>query len=101
MPSIRQIKHRLAISQDKIEAMMARLEQAHLLTTESGYRKGEDGQNTHNSYILSDPIPTLDEFLEVAAAIIRPASRSPKTQDFLHPYLEKTRPEPNSSPLIL
>ena len=45
--------------------MLERLEKAHLLTKESGTRIGI--VNERNDYILSDPIPTLDEFLEVAA----------------------------------
>jgi hypothetical protein len=66
MPTIRQMKKKFRISQDKIEAMMRRLDRAHLLKKESGYRKGEDGMNVRNDYILSDPIQTLDEFLTVA-----------------------------------
>jgi len=45
MPSIRQMMRRLDVSYSKLTAMMKRLEQAHLLTKESGYRKGEDGEN--------------------------------------------------------
>ncbi|MCX6049538.1 MAG: hypothetical protein NT075_30940 [Chloroflexi bacterium] len=68
MPSIRQMMRRLDVSQSKLLAMLSRLEHAHLLTKESGYRKGEAGKNIQNTYILSDPIQTLDEFLTVAEA---------------------------------
>jgi hypothetical protein len=66
MPSIRQIKKKFSIK-DKIEGMMLRLHNAHLLRKESGIGRGEDGRNTTNDYILSDPIPTLEEFLAVAS----------------------------------
>jgi hypothetical protein len=64
MPTLRQIKGKFGISSDKIYAMFARLEKAHLLSKESGIRTGT--VNARNEYILSDPIPTLTEFLEVA-----------------------------------
>ena len=47
---------------------MGRLDQAKLLEKVSGYRRGEDGENIPNHYILSDPIQELDEFLAVARA---------------------------------
>src|SRR2546421_3030719 len=68
MPTIRQIKKRFGIGQAKIEAMLARLANAHLLEKESGVGKDDNGQNVDNNYTLSDPIPTLNEFLAVAAA---------------------------------
>ena len=58
MPTIRQMMRRLSTSQVKIYGMMERLEKAHLLRKETGFR---------NSYVLSDPIPTLNEFLIVAS----------------------------------
>lgn len=64
MPSIRQMKKRLSIGQPKIDAMMKRLDAAHLLRKESGVREGN--HTISNNYILSDPIPTLEEFLLVA-----------------------------------
>src|SRR5205814_7359531 len=65
MPAYRQMKKKFGVSYDKIEAMLRRLDAAHLLKKESGVRR-ENGYNTRNNYILSDPIPTLDEFLTVA-----------------------------------
>jgi hypothetical protein len=65
MPTIRQMMAKFGISQKKLMAMIKRLEQAHLLVKESGMRVGT--VNARNNYILSDPIPTLEEFLEVAA----------------------------------
>ena len=66
MPSIRQMMRRLCVGQKKIQSMMFNLERVHLLTKESGYRKGERGENIQNTYILSDPIQTLEEFVAVA-----------------------------------
>src|SRR3954469_2043217 len=68
MPSIRQMMRRLSVSQVKLTNMMARLDQAKLLEKVSGYRKGDEGENIPNHYILSDPVQTLDEFLVLAAA---------------------------------
>ena len=65
MPTIRQIRNKFGTSNDKIYIMLDRLEKAHLLTKESGLRTGTP--NERNDYVLSDPIPTLSEFLEVAA----------------------------------
>jgi hypothetical protein len=67
MPSIRQMMRRLGISQRKLDAMMKRLIQAGLLEKVSGYQAGEDGENVPNHYLLSDPIPTLQEFLITTA----------------------------------
>lgn len=63
MPTIRQMMKRFGISQVKLYAMLTRLERAHLLTKESGTRVGT--VNARNDYILSDPIATLTEFLEL------------------------------------
>jgi hypothetical protein len=56
---------KFGISQKKLTTIMGRLEKAHLLYKESGVK---GGMNVRNDYILSDPISTLAEFLEVAAA---------------------------------
>jgi len=64
MPSVRQIIKKFSIGQAKVYNMLGRLEKAYLLTKQSGVRI--DG-NERNDYILSDPIPTLNEFLAVAA----------------------------------
>ncbi len=65
MPTIRQIRNKFGTSNDKIYVMLSRLEKAYLLTKESGVKAGTP--NERNAYILSDPIPTLSEFLQVAA----------------------------------
>jgi hypothetical protein len=66
MPTIKQMRVKLGVSYDRLYAMLGRLEKAHLLLKESGVRKGEGGENIRNTYILSDPIQTLEEFLTVA-----------------------------------
>lgn len=68
MPSIRQMKRRLGVGQDRVWAMLERLEKARLLTKKSGKNKGKNASNVANTYELSDPIPTLPEFLYVARA---------------------------------
>jgi hypothetical protein len=68
MPSFRMMKRRLGVSQDKIEGMLRRLTKAHLLEKISGKRKGEKGADIANTYLLSDPIQELDDFLTVAVA---------------------------------
>lgn len=67
MPSMRQMQRRFSIGQHRIESIINRLELAHLLKKESGYRAGPDGMNIRNDYILSDPIQTAEEFVAVAA----------------------------------
>jgi hypothetical protein len=68
MPSFRMMKRRLGVSQDRVEAMLDRLTQAHLLKKFSGRRKGKKKANVANTYVLSDPIQELEDFLAVAAA---------------------------------
>lgn len=63
MPSTRQMQRRLGVGWGRIDAIMKRLEHADLLTKESGLGQGEKGENISNTYILSDPRPTLQEFL--------------------------------------
>jgi len=65
MPTIRQMKTRFRTGSHKLDAMMKRLDEAHLLKKVSGYREGET--NTRNNYLLSDPIQMLSEFLIVAS----------------------------------
>ena len=64
MPTIRQMMIKFGISQKKLTTILKRLEQAHLLFKESGVK---GGMTVRNDYILSDPIPSLNEFLGVAA----------------------------------
>lgn len=66
IPSIRVMKRKFGISQDKIEAMLKRLTKAHLLKKVSGQGSGNKGENVTNTYELSDPIQSLDDFLVVA-----------------------------------
>lgn len=66
MPTYRQMKKKFKAGYGKLEAIMRRLDTAHLLKKESGVRR-ELGLTTRNDYILSDPIPTLEEFLLVAS----------------------------------
>ena len=75
MPTIRQLKKKFAVSQDKIEGMMKRLEDAHLLRKVSG---ASNGFNVGNDYILSDPVQTLDEFLIVACEGVFPRLPRPE-----------------------
>jgi len=76
MPTIRQMRRKLGLGYGRIYAILTRLEKAQLLFKESGMRKGES--NVRNSYILSDPIQDLAEFLVVAAAGIFPHSLRPE-----------------------
>ena len=97
MPTMRQMIRRLGTGQHRIEAMMQRLDQAHLLKKESGYRKGENGENIPNTYILSDPLQTLEEFLIVAGAgaFSRPLQkqwRDPCSQNGYTPVVEAATP---------
>src|SRR5215212_10001769 len=69
------------IGQKRVYSMLERLEKAHLLTKESGTRVG--AVNERNDYILSDPISTLAEFLEVALENLFP-------YPLLEPYVSKT-----------
>lgn len=64
MPTVRQLKKKFGISCDRIYAILARLERARLLIKQSGVRQGS--ANVRNTYVLSDPIATFSEFLEVA-----------------------------------
>ena len=66
MPSINQMMARLDVSYSRLRSMMNRLDRAHLLKKESGFKRGKKGENVRNTYVLSDPIQTLDEFLTVA-----------------------------------
>jgi hypothetical protein len=50
MPSIRQIRKKFRMGQHKIDAMLKRLEKAHLLRKESGVGKGEFGRNARNCF---------------------------------------------------
>ncbi len=62
LPSFRQQKKTLGLSQDKIQGIEARLERAGLLVKESGKGKGQKGENVSNDYLLYEP-KELAEFL--------------------------------------
>src|SRR4030095_999574 len=66
MPSVPFMKRQFGMGQARIEKIIERLTKAHLLTKVSGKRRGQKEANITNEYILSDPIPTLEEFLLVA-----------------------------------
>jgi hypothetical protein len=66
MPSIRVMKRKFGIGQNKIEAMLDRLTKACLLKKVSGQGSGDKGANVTNTYELSDPIQDIDDFLLVA-----------------------------------
>jgi len=88
IPSIRFIKKKFRIGSPKIDAMMARLSAAHLLKKESGLRTGV--RNTNNIYVLSDPIPTLSEFLTVAAEGVFGQSLCTQNENIDPSYVPKT-----------
>jgi hypothetical protein len=66
MPTIRQIMRKFSVSYSRLKGIFTRLSDAKLLEKLSGVGKGDKGENVPNEYILSDPIQTLDEFLQVA-----------------------------------
>jgi hypothetical protein len=76
MPTMRHMKNRFKVGHNRINAMLARLEAAHLLHKESGAKEGE--ANRANVYILSDPIPSLNEFLMVAEEGLFPYKLKPE-----------------------
>ena len=66
LPSFRQQKKTLGLSQDKIQAIEARLASAGLLVKESGKGKGQKGENISNDYLLYEPKELGDFLLAVA-----------------------------------
>lgn len=85
MPSFPLMKRRFKIGQAKIEGMLGRLTEAHLLEKVSGKRKGQKSADVTNTYILSDPIQDLEGFLLVAAA-----------EEFPQPLKEEWISSPNT-----
>lgn len=65
MPSVRHIMRRFRIGYAKYKAMLFRLSRAKLLVKISGVNQAG---NTPNTYVLSDPISYLDEFLTILDA---------------------------------
>jgi hypothetical protein len=88
MPTIRQMMARLDISQNKVNAMMTRLDKARLVEKVSGYRMGDNGRNMPNDYILSDPLQTLNEFLAFAAQGGFEQELTPQWQEYIAPLLD-------------
>ena len=68
MPSFRMMKRRLGVGQNRIDKMLDRLTKAYLLKKVSGKRKGKKSADVANTYVLSDPIQELEDFLAVANA---------------------------------
>ena len=71
MTSTRQMQRRLGIGWGRLDAIMKRLDFAGLLQKESGLGQGEKGENVSNTYLLSDPLPTLPEFLYAFRDILK------------------------------
>lgn len=63
MPSRRQIFQKFGIGHARYDAIMTRLRRARLVVKASGVRTGI--ANTTNEYILSDPLPHLEQFLVI------------------------------------
>lgn len=66
LPSFRQLKRILGLSQDKIQGIEARLGAAGLLLKESGVGKGRKGENVANDYLLYEPRALADFLVDVA-----------------------------------
>lgn len=66
LPSFRQLKKILDLSQDKLQGIEARLGTANLLVKDSGKGKGVKGENVANDYLLYEPLELADFLLAVA-----------------------------------
>jgi hypothetical protein len=66
LPSFRQLKKILGLSQDKLQGIEARLAVARLLVKDSGKGKGARGENVANDYLLYEPLELADFLLAVA-----------------------------------
>lgn len=66
LPSFRQLKRILGLSQDKIQGIEGRLGAAGLLLKESGVGKGRKGENVANDYLLYEPRALADFLVDVA-----------------------------------
>jgi hypothetical protein len=66
LPSFRQLKKILGLSQDKLQGIEARLATARLLLKDSGKGKGAKGENVANDYLLYEPLELADFLLAVA-----------------------------------
>lgn len=70
LPSFRQLKRILGLSQDKIQGIEARLGAAGLLLKESGVGKGRKGENVANDYLLYEPRALADFLVDVAGGLL-------------------------------
>ncbi|HEU5326485.1 MAG TPA: hypothetical protein VFU78_00250 [Thermomicrobiales bacterium] len=66
LPSFRQLKKILGLSQDKLQGIEERLGVAGLLVKESGVGKGSKGENVANDYVLYEPLEVTEFLLAVA-----------------------------------
>lgn len=67
LPSFRQLKRILGLSQDKIQGIESRLGAAGLLLKESGVGKGRKGENVANDYLLYEPRALADFLIDVTS----------------------------------
>lgn len=77
LPSFRQQMRTLDLSQDKIQAIEARLGRAGLLVKESGRGRGPRGENVANDYVLYEP-QELGDFLAAVEREELPGALNPK-----------------------
>ncbi|HEY8601129.1 MAG TPA: hypothetical protein VIL85_22040 [Thermomicrobiales bacterium] len=88
LPSFRQLKKILGLSQDKIQGIEARLGVAGLLLKESGKGKGARGENVANDYLLYEPLELADFLLAVTAGRL-PGTLNEKGQRKLQELRER------------
>jgi len=88
LPSFRQLKKILGLSQDKIQGIEARLGVAGLLLKESGKGKGARGENVANDYLLYEPLELADFLLAVTAGRL-PGTLNEKGQRKLQELKER------------
>ncbi|MFN8513952.1 MAG: hypothetical protein U0232_14295 [Thermomicrobiales bacterium] len=66
LPSFRQLKKILGLSQDKLQGIEGRLGAVRLLVKDSGKGKGVKGENVANDYLLYEPLELADFLLAVS-----------------------------------
>ena len=88
LPSFRQLKKILGLSQDKIQGIEARLGVAGLLLKESGKGKGARGENVANDYLLYEPLELADFLIAVTAGRL-PGTLNEKGQRKLQELRER------------
>ncbi|MEJ7655196.1 MAG: hypothetical protein WKH64_18610 [Chloroflexia bacterium] len=85
LPSFRQLKKILGLSQDKLQGIEARLATARLLVKDSGKGKGSRGENVANDYLLYEP-RELPEFLLAVQSGELPGTLNEKGQRKLQDF---------------